>query len=69
MRDEIHVIENLNISGDTVEMENLCRILSDILLFINWCCYFVEVVVRLWDWDFGDGNFVVGGSVMWESAT
>ena len=35
IRDEIQVIDNLSISGDTVVMENLCRIMSDILMFIN----------------------------------
>ena len=34
MRDERHVIGNLSIRGDTVVMENLCRVLIDIVMFI-----------------------------------
>ena len=41
MRDEIHVVKNLSISGDTVVMENLCRVLCDILMFI------IDVVILL----------------------
>ena len=34
MREEIQVIENLSRNVDTVVMKNLCRVLSDILMFI-----------------------------------
>ena len=35
IKNEIQVIENLSISGDTVVMENLCGEMRVILMFIN----------------------------------